>query len=514
MSRLLLGIDVGTSYVKASVLDSDSGRVIATGSAEHPLAFPHPGYAEQQAEDYWKATKAALGICLRGVDARAIAGVAFAGLGGCFLGIDAAGEPITPSMIWADTRAESLSSEIERLIGRERIQEVTGNRIAPIFIDQKAMWLQRTDPARFARIDKFVTPNGYCVFRLTGERVMNQGDASFFYPYDYRSGCWRRDISDALGIPFEKYPRLVAPWEMAGRISAKAAEETGLPAGIPVAGGGPDISAAALGSGVTQIGRAFYSMGTASNLGVLIPTSQPLEEYRLIKFGHVVPGKMLLDAPMAFTGAVLRWFRGSFAGNENLIAERAGLNAHELIAAQAGQVGPGADGLMFHPYLGTSLAPYWNPSATGVFFGLRASTTRAHMIRALMEGVAFDANTNIAVARAADIPLERLTMNGGPTKSRIWMQIIADVTGLSLEIPEIEDAGPLGCAILAGTCAGVYDDSIEAAARIVRIRDHIDPEAKNHILYAEMFQLWLSIYERLKPQFDEHRALLDRHGLT
>lgn len=512
MGSLLLGVDIGTSCVKASVLDPDIGRVVATGTAEHPLHFPQPGYAEQQAEDYWRAVCASIAECLQHVRGENIGGLAFSGLGGCFLGIDAEGNPVIPSMIWADTRAEHLTDTIAEMVSRELIQEITGNRIAPIFIDQKAIWLKENDPERFNRIDSFLTPNGYCVFRMTGERVMNTGDACFFYPFDYRAECWRTEISDALGIPADKYPQLVRPWEQVGVISGKAAAETGLKAGTPVAGGGPDISAAALGCGVTRLGQAFYSMGTASNLGVVIPTAEPVHEYRLIKFGHVVPGQTMLDAPMAYTGAALRWFRDTFAGNETLLAERVGMSVYELIANQAQKVNPGADGVMFHPFLGNVLAPHWNPNATGTFFGMRASSTRAHMIRALMEGVAFDANSNIAVMREAGVPIDRMVMNGGPTQSRLWMRVISDVTGLSLEIPDFEASGSLGCAILAGVAAGVINE-VTDGIQFVHIRESIEPIAANHALYTEMFVIWREVYECLLPQYDAHRAFLQRHHM-
>ena len=509
--HLTLGVDIGTTNVKASVLDTETGKIMAFGSEEHPLFHPHPGWAEQDADNYWNAVVSAIRQCLEaGNFADDISAVALSGLVGVTLPVNDKGEPLRRAMIWMDSRSEPECRDIREAVGEATINANNGNRLAPWFIDPKALWIKKHEPHIFDATHRFLSPSGYCTFKLCGNFSMNTGDAGLFYPYEYQKERWNETMANAIGIPPEKLPKLFRSHEQVGEVTRRAASETGLRPGTVVAAGGTDISSAALGVGVTEAGKAFYSMGTGSNLGVMIPTEQTVEEYRILKWPHVLPGLTMFDAPMAFTGASLKWYRDAFGDTELQVAERVSANVFDLFTAQARRVGPCADGLMYLPYLGNSLAPNWNSDATGVFFGMTPSMGRSHFIRALVEGVAFDLYSNVRIAQSAGAQIDELVLNGGPTQSRFWNQVTANVTNIPLRVPDIGEAAPLGDAILAGVAAGIFDDPVSPLADIVSIKETVDPDPQMHERYAEQFDIWTRVYENLRGTMTEHRALLQR----
>lgn len=509
--NLTLGVDIGTTNVKASILDTDSGKIVAFGSQEHPLFHPKPGWAEQEADNYWSAVVSAIQQCLeQGNFADRIAGVAISGLVGVTLPVNDKGRPLRPAMIWMDSRSEPECTDIRNRVGEEQINRINGNRVAPWFVDPKALWIAKHEPHIFAVTHKFLSPSGYCTMKLCGNFTMNMGDAGLVYAFEYQKEAWNEKLATAIGLPVEKLPRLYRSHEAVGEVTRRAAEETGLRAGTPVAAGGTDISSAALGVGVTKAGEAFYSMGTGSNLGVIIPTEQRLDEFRILKWPHVLPGLTMFDAPMAVTGASLKWFRDQWGDSEWRLAERLGQNVFDLFTEQARRVPACAEGLLYLPYLGNSLAPNWNSNATGVFFGVQPTTGRPQMIRALIEGVAFDLLSNFRIATEAGAQIETLVLNGGPTKSRFWNQITANVVNRPLKVPDIGEAAPVGDAVLAAVAAGIYDDPVSPLERIVTIRETIDPDPLAHARYDEFFGIWQEVYENLRGTMDRHREFLER----
>jgi xylulokinase len=510
--HLTLGVDIGTTNVKAAILDTTTGKVVAFGSQEHPLFHPFPGWAEQEASNYWGAVVSAIRQCLdQGKFADDIAAVALSGLVGVTLPVSDQGKPLRAAMIWMDSRSEPECEDIRRSVGEATINKNNGNRVAPWFIDPKALWIKKHEPHIFNATHKFLSPSGYCTYRMCGNFTMNTGDAGLAYAYEYQKERWNESIARAIGIPLEKLPRLYQSHEVVGEVTKQAAEETGLRAGTIVAAGGTDISSAALGVGVTKAGEAYYSMGTGSNLGIMIPTEQTVEEYRILKWPHVLPGLTMFDGPMAFTGASLKWFRDHFGDSEFRLAERMGQNVFDLFTEQAKQVPPCSDGLLYLPYLGNTLSPNWNSNAAGLFFGVRPTTSRAHFIRALIEGVAFDLYSNVRIANEAGVRVDGLILNGGPTKSRFWNQITANVVNLPLKVPDVGEAAPIGDAILAATAAGIYKSPTEPLDKIVRIKETIEPDAKLHERYSAFFELWGSIYRNLRADMDTHRALVNRY---
>lgn len=524
VEKYTLGIDIGTTGVKASILDVDKGMVVAHALKEHPLFHPKPGYAEQEGDNYWKAVVHAVKDCFKqGSYADKISGVSLSGLVGVMLPIDKEGKPVRPGMIWMDSRSEEECTDIRNSIGEEKINHINGNRVAPWFVEPKALWMKKHEPENFEKTYKLVSPSGYCTYKMCGEFTMNHGDAQLFYPYEYQAGKWNEEVAKELGVPIEKYPPIFNSHEVIGKVTKKASEETGIKEGAVVVAGGTDISCAALGCGVVEVGQAFYSMGTGANIGVMIPTSQRINEFRILKWTSVIPGMTMFDGPMAFVGASLNWYKNNFAELETKIANEKNLNVFELLTEQAQKIKPGSDGLMYFPYLGNTLSPNWNSTATGMFFGIRPTTSKAHFIRSVIEGVAFDCNSNVKIAKEAGAKIDKFTLNGGPTKSRLWNQITSDVTGLPLDLPDVgksdetgfpPEAAPLGDAILAAVGAGFYSDPLESLKDIVKVKETFEPNMDNHKMYSEFFDVWRSIYHNVIDDMKTHHELLNKYDFS
>ena len=512
--HLTLGIDIGTSSVKARILNTATNQVVAAGQQSHPLLLSKPGYAEQEGDSYWKAVVSAIRQCLACGDfADDIAGVGLSGLVGVALPIDKQGKPIRPGMIWMDARAEKECDDIRQNVGEKIINYNNGNRIACWFVEPKALWFKKHEPDLFEKTYKFLSPAGYCSYRLSGVFSINKGDAGLFYPYDYQKGVWNAALAEQIGIPIDKYPQIYNSDDVIGTVTEQAASETGLRPGTVVVAGGTDISSAALGCGVTKAGQAYYSMGTGSNLGMMIPTEERKDEYRILKWPHVINGLTMFDAPMAFTGASLNWFRDVFAEHEVLMAKQANMNVFSIFDKYAQASDPGANGLLYLPYMGNTLAPNWNPASKGVFFGATLGTTKADWIRALMEGVAFDLYSNIKIALASGAVIEMLTLNGGPTKSPFWNRITADVTGIPLQTTNVDEAAPLGDAILAAKGAGIYHSLTEPLDQLVKITGSIEPNPAVHEMYMEFYLIWEQIYKKLKDEMDTLHNLQFKYNM-
>ena len=511
--NLTLGINIGTSSVKARVLNTETGDIVGKGFQTHPLILSKPGYAEQEGDSYWNAVVSAIHQCLDcGIDAGEIAGVALSGLVGVMLPIDRQGRPIRPGMIWMDARSEEECQEIRESVGEEAINYNNGNRIACWFIEPKALWMKKHEPENFDRTYKLLSPAGYCTYRLCEKFTINKGDAGLFYPFDYQKGEWNPELAEKIGIPIEKYADIYDCDEVVGTVTEQAARETGLCPGTVVMAGGTDISSAALGCGVTEANQAYYSMGTGSNLGIMIPTPERKEEFRILKWPHVIPGLTMFDAPMAFTGASLNWFNNMFGKTEQLLAEATGKRPFEILDMEAANKSrPGANGLIYLPYLGNTLSPHWNPTSKGVFFGVTLSTSREDMIQAIMEGVAFDLYSNIEIARASGAVINELTLNGGPTKSRLWNQITANVTGIPLKTTNVDEAAPLGDAILAAKGAGLCTDIVSMSKKLVTVTEEIKPDPEIHAMYMDFFEIWKDVYQKLKEDMNTHHQLLYKY---
>jgi xylulokinase len=483
-SDAVLGVDVGTTAVKAAVVAAD-GRLLGSGSVEYPTSYPRPGWVEQDPEDWWGASCSAIRGALDDAGRREVAAVCVSAQAPTMLALDGSGRPLGPALIWMDRRADDECTRLRDELGEETVRRITGNRIDPYFVTPKLLWLREHEPQLFARARAYIQVTGYIVHRLTGELTLDREHASLLSLRDLERDEWSEPLCAAVGVHPEQFPRLVEGDEVVGRVTAAAAEATGLPAGTPVTGGTVDGAAAALEAGVLDEGQAAEMTGTSTVL--IFPSSRPRSEPALVAMRHAVRGRWLLLGAMVASGGSLRWLR-------DLLGER----SFDALTAEAEQEPPGAGGLVFLPYMMGERSPIWDSDARGVFLGLTLASGRGALVRAVLEGSAFAARHNVEVARAAGIAVDELRSVGGGARSRLWGQVKADVIGVPVLVPEASIGAPFGDAALAAVAAGLHAD-VGGLVRTVRIRERFEPRRDER--YETLYGVYRRAYEALRPEF-------------
>lgn len=514
-SEFLLGIDVGTSTVKVAALEVErcSGRgggsyhVLVRASAQEPYAtsYPRPGWAEQDPEEWWqKASSGIRQVVGRlqdqyGIAAARVRAVAVSGQGHAATLVGPGGEALGPALIWLDMRAQAESEEIAARLG-DRLLAITGKAAGAYNQEARLLWLRRHEPERFCRAWKFLTTTGYIIYRLTREPVTNLSDAGLLFAFDVSRLNWSEEVLTALELPRSAYPQVLPCTARAGRVTPEAAAATGLAPDTLVVAGGEDTSAAAMAIGAYQLGHGYISLGTAATIGVLV--DHPILEPRLLLFPHVVPDLWILNGSMTTGGAGLEWFARH--------SDHASHDSFDSLTSEAAASAPGADGLIFLPYLSGEMNPILDPRARAVFFGLSHVHTRAHMVRAIMEGTGFALRHNQMVAEASGGRVSLFRVVGRPTRSRVWMQAIADILGRPLSVVQEPAssslASPIGDALLAGVGAGVFPDAVTAATAWKAEMEQSAPEVvtprpEYRDRYDRLFQIYLSLYPALREQF-------------
>ncbi len=499
MTELLLGIDIGTTNVKA-VLATPEGWLVTQAQTDYPIHHPRPGWAEQDPADWWRGTVEVTRAVLATAPARPgqIVGIGVSGQGCAVTLIDEAGDVVRPAIIWMDARSEPQCQQLRDCCGGEILGR-NGKQPAPYNADPVYLWLLQHEPGSIAAARTSLTTTGYLNFRLTGEAITNESDASILFAFDLAARDWSDELVETFGLPRKLYPQVRPSSEIIGRLTRAAAAELGLNPGVPVVAGGEDTSSAGLAIGVTEPGQALLSLGTAGT--IYIVEDKPIVHPQLLAFLHVLPGQTLLGGSMAAVGAGLDWIR------RLLGAEFDYLRLSEL----ARQSPPGAGGVIFLPYLSGELQPINDGNARGVFFGLSMSTTPAHLVRAVMEGAAFAIAHNIDIARGAGSTLTELRAVGGPTQSELWCRIIANITGYPLAVLADNAGAPLGNALLAAAGVSLINDPAAAARKVARVTRRFEPNPKFRDRYVQMFPIYRQLYPQLKEQFAALAAIKDVH---
>jgi xylulokinase len=488
MEPLLLGIDVGTTNTKALVATPD-GKVVSQVSAGYPLLTPRPGWVEQNPDDWWRATAQAAGQAVRqvGVPAEQIAAIGVSGQGCAATLIDRRGRPLRPGIIWMDARSEAQCEQMRQRAG-DHILRINGKQPAPYNFDPKLIWLQQHEPDVIRQAWCSLTTTGYINYRLTGEPVLNVSDASIPFAFDQQACDWSEELIEDFGIPRHLYPRVAPCQQIIGALTAEAAAAMGLRAGIPVIAGGEDTSSAGLSVGVVKPGQAMLSLGTGGS--IYIAQDTPLPHPQLLIFAHVLERQWFVGGTIVAFGASLAWCRDLLGHSD--------FNDMTALAATSE---PGADGLIFLPYLSGELQPINDGHARGVFFGLSLNTHQSQLIRAVMEGVAFSIRHNIQVAHEAGANLNELRGVGGPTRSPLWCQIIADITGQPLAVLKDNPGAPLGNVFLAAAAIGLIRNVGETAAQAAQVERVYQPDPTHNELYDKLFAVYHQLYPCLKSQF-------------
>jgi xylulokinase len=476
----LVGIDVGTTGVKAVAI-SPEGEVLARAERGYPLSTPRPGWSEQDPEDWWRATEAALAE----LDVGEIAGIGFSGQMHGLVVLDDAGRALRPAILWNDQRTAAECAEIEERVGLERLIALTGNRALTGFTAPKLLWLRHNEPETYSRIRHVLLPKDYVRLRLTGERAIDAADASGTLLLDVANRRWSEEVLEALELPREWLPRVLESPDVAGETTA----------GIPVAAGAGDQPAAALGVGIDGPGPLSVVLGTSGVVLAALPAYRADPEARVHAFCHAVPGGWQAMGVMLSAAGSLQWLHDVAAPDVPF----------DALLAEAARWEPGADGLVFLPYLAGERTPHADPDARGAFAGLELRHDRGALVRAVLEGVAFGLRDSLELLRLLGVDADRGRASGGGARGRLWLSIVASALGLPLELTAVEEGSAFGAALLGGVAAGVFADVHEAVARCVRVRDVVEPEPGCAAVYEELYPRYRALYPTLKGWTDAWR---------
>lgn len=503
--QFILTLDQGTLSLKTALWSTD-GELIAETSQAYTLQRPQPLCAEMDADVWWDAVCKTIRavVTQSGIAPRDIAGIGVDGIGWTLVAVDENIEPLYPALIWLDRRAEQQAQWLAALPAANELVNLAANPLDPAYITPKLLWLKQHHPKIFDATHQFLTASGFLVARLTSESTCDYTQAYGYHFFDMREARWDSQTAKRLEIPIEKLPRLAPCTEIAGTLTTRAAQETELCAGIPVIVGCLDAAAGALGAGVTRVGQTNEQGGQAG--GMAISLNRVVVEPRLIFSHHVLPHQYLLQGGTVGGGA-LGWFRDTFGQIESDAAKLLGTSAFELFNTQVAKSAPGAHGVIFIPYMAGERTPLWNSNARGVFFGLSYATTRADILRAVMEGCAFAVQHNVRVAAEHGIAVDEYLGSGGATASAAWCQIKADVYGKPFVVARRADGGEgghlLGLFALTAHAVGLCDDVGACVEALLPQRRVYEPNAQNHTHYQELFEVYLRVAQKLLPEFEE-----------
>ncbi len=494
---------MGTSGTKTLLARVD-GEVAATATVDYPLHALKPGWAEQDAEDWWNAASAGIRRVLQtsGAKPEEIAGIGVTGQMHSSVLLDAAGHVVRPPILWCDVRTAAECRQIETdLGGRARLIELTGNPALEGFTAPKLIWLRNHERESYNRIKTVLLPKDYIRWRLTGELATDVSDAAGTLLYDVRRREWSTPVLEGLGLDPAWLPRVAESAEVVGTVTEAAANATGLKAGTPVVAGGADNTCGAIGAGVVRPGQALVSIGSSGVVFVPTATPQLHPEGIVHTFVHSVPGTWYVMGVTLAAGLSLRWVRDELGQLEQLAGSLSRTSAYDLLAAQAQLAPPGSEGLYFLPYLSGERTPHADASARGVWFGLAASHKRAHLIRSVFEGITYSLRDALDAIRAMGVAAEEVRLVGGGAKSAFWHQLTADILNVGVARMAMDEGPGFGALLLAGVGSGVYRDIHDATRQTVRVKDAVQPDPAAAREYEERFRFYQSLYPALKQSF-------------
>ncbi len=491
----LLGLDVGTSATKALIIDEHSA-VRASVDSPHVVHMPRAGWSEQDPDDWWQATRHSTRNALQtsGISAKEIDAIGLSGQmhGSVFLPRNADPDnprPSRPAILWNDQRTAEQCEAITRAVGEGRQLDITGNRALTGFTAPKLLWLRDREPDNFAKTGLLLLPKDYIRFRMTGEPAIDAGDASGTLLLDLRTRDWSDEILNALQIDRAILPRVVESIERVGTLTERAAEALGLRAGIPVVAGSGDQMTGAVGIGIVQPGLVSATLGTS---GVIFAHAGKLPRIdpngSLQAMGAAVPGEYCTYGCMLSAAGAMQWFRDALAPNEPFAR----------LDDEAAGVPPGADGLIFLPYLTGERCPHADPHARGAFVGLTSRHTRGHLARAVMEGVAFGMAQILDLVRATGVQPTEIRLSGGGAKSKLWREIQASAYEAPVALLNTSEGSAYGAALLAGVGIAVWNSVADACRACITVRERIEPDARASETYQRSRHIYDSLYPALR----------------
>ncbi|RJS91705.1 xylulokinase [Salinisphaera sp. Q1T1-3] len=497
MRQCFIGLDIGTSSAKGVLVDA-AGHVLARAGADYPMATPRPGWTEQSPEDWWAASRDVL-TQLTEASPTPPAAIGLTGQmhGAVFL--DADGAVIRPAILWNDQRTGEACADIEATVGAEQLRRITGNPALTGFQAPKILWLRDHEPDHYARLAHVLLPKDYIRYRLSGAFATDASDAAGTLLLDLAARDWSQEILDALDIPRDWLPSVHESPEICAHVSADGAEASGLAVETPIAAGAGDNAAAAVGGGIVGSGTALVSIGTSGVVFAHSESATPDTTGELHCFCHAVPGAYHLMGVSLASGGSLQWYADRIASDEAAVAQRLGRNLHGLLADEAGTVAPGADDLYFLPYLAGERTPHMDPDARGAWIGLTLSHDRRHMVRAILEGVAFSLRDSLVRIEAQGVVPERLLLGGGGAHSAVWRHIIAAVLDKPVAVQTDQEGPAYGATLLAAVGAGVHADVAAAVDAMVDVPTEFEqPDANLVAEYGPRYRRFTKLYPAIR----------------
>ncbi len=488
--RYCIGIDIGTSATKTILCDLD-GNLVAEVSREYPLSQPHNGWAEQEPRDWWNATVETLREVTATVDPAAIVGVGFSGQMHGLVMLDEQGEVIRPAIIWCDSRTATECAEINALVSVDTLMTLTAAPALTGFTASKIRWVQKHEPENWAKCCHILLPKDYIRFMLSGDFVTDASDASGMQLLDIRTRDWSDLLCGRLGVDKALLATVRESPDAVAKVSCTAAELTGLCEGTTLAAGAGDNAAAAVGTDVVSDGKAFTTVGTSGVVFAHCKAPAVDPKGRIHTFCAAVPGEYHTMGVTQAAGLSLQWFKRNFAPDKS----------YADLDRMAADLPIGADRLLYLPYLMGERTPHLDPNCRGVFFGLSAMHTTAHLWRAVLEGVAYSLHDAYELVTATGTPITHMSICGGGAKSPLWRQMIADVYGIPLTDASAGGGAALGAAILGAVAGGAYPDVPVACAHMVRNGEVTVPSVENHTAHAQYVAAYRALYRSLSSDF-------------
>jgi len=485
---LYVGVDLGTSAVKLLLMDG-AGKIQKIVSKEYPIYFPHPGWSEQKPEDWFEQTMTGLKELLAECDKSQVAGISFGGQMHGLVILDDQDQVIRPALLWNDGRTYEECDYLNNVIGKEKLSGYTANISFTGFTAPKILWVKNKEPENFARIAKIMLPKDYIAYRLSGVHCTDVSDASGMLLFDVKNRCWSQEMLEICGVREEQMAKIYESYEAVGTLLPEIAAELGVPETVKVVAGAGDNAAAAVGTGTVGDGMCNISLGTSGTIFISSEKFGVDKFNALHAFAHA-DGHYHLMGCMLSAASCNKWWMDEIVGTKDYAAEQAAIEKL------------GENHVYFLPYLMGERSPHNNPNARATFIGMTMDTTRADMTQAVLEGVAFALRDSLEVAKALGIQIERTKICGGGAKSPLWKKIIANVLNLKVDVIESEEGPALGGAILAAVACGEYASVEDAAAKLVKIVDTVEPDPELVAKYEERYAQFKEIYPTCKPLFE------------
>ena len=484
-----IGIDLGTSAVKLLLMEED-GTIKKIVNREYPIAFPHPGWSEQNPYDWYEKSMDGLKELIADCDRSKVAGISFGGQMHGLVALDETDAVIRPAILWNDSRTEEECNYLNEVIGKKTLSKYTANISFTGFTAPKVLWMKIKEPENFARIHKIMLPKDYLCYRLSGVHATDVSDASGTLFFDVKNRGWSKEMCEICGIKDEWLPKVFESYEAVGTLKPEIGEELGLSEKVVIAAGAGDNAAAAVGTGTVGNGACNISLGTSGTVFISSEKFGVDENNALHSFDHA-DGSYHLMGCMLSAASCNKWWMDEIIGTKDYAKEQEAIEK------------PGENHVYFLPYLMGERSPHNDPKARGTFIGMTMDTTRADMTQAVLEGVAFALRDSFEVAKSLGVDIKATKICGGGAKSPLWKKMVANILNVTVEVPKSEEGPSMGAAMLAAVACGAYKSVKEAAEAIVTVKETIEPDAELAAKYEARYKQFREIYPVLRPLFQK-----------